>query len=511
MPRSVLLARTTGQPIKPVRPPNRNGIGMAAVGRTSDDVDLAEGGKAGADDPASAAAAERVRLGRGQADTPPTPWLIAGIGLLVLTMLSTQLGAMEVGVVAVPVAGLFLAVATGRYVAQHRPEEAWIGRWLVLGVFAKVTVSYVRYFTLVNAYEGVGDATLYDEFGQELALAWLDGTTPPELVDLRKTNFVRWFTGVVYYLFGTNMVAGFFVFGLLAVVGSYLWYRATVDSVPGINRRLYLGLLLFAPSIAFWPASIGKEALMQLGIGVTALATSLVLRQRLLKGLLIGLAGGWLIWVVRAHLLALVTVAAGFAYIAGRVRAEGRGGGLLSRPLGLVIIILLMAITVNQGAEFLDIENLSVDSIEAELDEQTERSTQGGSSFEHEGNSLNPLTLPQNAMTVLLRPFPWETESSLQLLASLESVIVAGLLFVRRSSLVASLRQARTYPFLLFCWAFTLMYAAAYSSFANFGLLVRQRSLILPALFVLIAVEASSRPHGDRDPITTRPRERVSG
>lgn len=513
MPAPVLLARTTGQPIEPARPSTTGSdTGTAAVDRSSDDAGPTEIGESTADDdPASADGAERVGLGRAQALTPPTPWLIAGVGLLVSTMISTQLGVMDVGIVAVPVAGMLLAVATARYVTRHRPEEAWIGRWLVLGVCAKLVASCIRYFTLVNAYEGVGDATLYDEFGQELALAWLDGTTPPELVDLRKTNFVRWFTGVVYYLFGTNMVAGFFVFGLLAVAGSYLWYRATVDSVPGINRRLYLGLVLFVPSIAFWPASIGKEALMQFGIGVTALGTSLVLRQRLLKGLLIGLAGGWLIWVVRAHLLALVTVAAGFAYIAGRVRAEGRGGGLLSRPLGLLIIIVLMAITVNQGAEFLDIENLSVDSIEAKLDEQTERSTQGGSSYEHGGNSLNPLTLPQNAVTVLLRPFPWEIESPLQLLASLESVLITGLLFVRRSSLAASLRQVRTYPFLLFCWAFTLMYATAYSSFANFGLLVRQRSLILPALFVLVAVEASSRLRGDRDPTITRPRERVPG
>jgi hypothetical protein len=81
------------------------------------------------------------------------------------------------------------------------------------------------------------------------------------------------------------MVTGFLVFGLLALIGSYLWYRATVESVPNIDRRLYLGLVLFLPSMAYWPSGIGKESLMQLAIGMVALATAHVLRQRLVTGI----------------------------------------------------------------------------------------------------------------------------------------------------------------------------------------------------------------------------------
>ena len=94
-----------------------------------------------------------------------------------------------------------------------------------------------------------------------------------------------------------------------------------------------------------------------------------------------------------------------------------------------------MAFTVSQGAKFLGIEELSLSSIEAELDEQTERSAQGGSEFDNGGNSLNPLNLPGGAVTVLLRPFPWETDGTLQLLASLESVLLAALIVARLSSL----------------------------------------------------------------------------
>jgi hypothetical protein len=468
-------------------------LGDAGGGHADDNG----GGQGGGDDdgsgPPAGAPAPKDDPTRGTAPASPPhngiAFAVAGAALLTTTVVGSQLGANNLGVVLVPLAGLLLAGAASRRIARLRPDEAWVGRWLVLAVVVKLGASYFRYHTIQNTYGGVADASMYDDYGQGFARAWLDGGSAPDLLDLRQTNFIRWFTGVVYYVFGTNMVTGFFVFGLLALVGSYLWYRATADAVPRVDKRLYLALVLFAPSVAFWPSSIGKESLMQLGIGVAALATAHLLRHRLARAAVLGGAGGWLLWVVRPHLLALVTLAAGCAYAAGRVR--GRGGAmrsLLARPVGLLALVVLMAFTVSQAAKFLGLEELSLSSIEQELDENTERTAQGGSEFEHGGNSLNPLHLPQGAVTVLLRPLPWETDSTLQLLSSVESVLLAGIIVVRLGSLRAALTRARTTPFLLYCWILLILYAATFSSVANFGLLVRQRSLVLPALYVLIAV-----------------------
>jgi Uncharacterised nucleotidyltransferase len=427
---------------------------------------------------------------------------IAGGALLTITAVGSQLGSKSLGIVLVPLAGLLLAGAASRRIARLRPDEAWVGRWLVVAVLVKIGASYVRYHTAVRTYEGIADATGYNQYGRQFARAWFEGGTAPELTNLRQTNFIRWFTGVVYYVFGTNMLAGFFVFGLLAVVGSYLWYRATAEAVPRFDKRLYLALVLFAPSIAFWPSSIGKESLMQLGIGAVALGTAHLLRHRLARATVLGVGGGWLLWVVRPHLLALVTLAAGCAYAMGRVRGSGGAmRSLMARPVGLLAVVLVIAFAVSQATEFLGIEDLSLSSIEAELDENTERTAQGGSEYEHGGNSLNPLRLPEGAATVLLRPFPWETESSLQLLSSLESVLLVTVIVVRLASLRTALTRARSTPFLLYCWVLVILYAATFSSIANFGLLVRQRSLVLPALYALIAVR----------PETTKPRSPAIG
>jgi hypothetical protein len=421
---------------------------------------------------------------------------IAGAALLTITAVGSQLGSNGLGLVLVPAAGLLMAGAASRRIARVRPDEAWLGRWLVLAVAVKVGASYLRYHTVVKTYGGVADAFGYDQYGRQFAEAWLHGGTAPDLQDLRLLNFMRWFTGVVYYLFGINMITGFFVFGLLAVIGSYFWYRATADAVPRLDKRLYAALVLFAPSVTFWPSSIGKEAVMQLGVGTVALATSRLLRHRLASAAVIGFAGGWLLWVVRPHLLALVTLAGGCAYVGGRVR--GAGGAMrsfMARPVGLLAVVLVMAFALSQATEYLGMKDLSLSSIDAELNENTDRSSQGGSTFQNGDNSLNPVRLPQGAITVLLRPFPWETDSPLQLLASFESAVLAGLIVVRIGSLRAALVGARAAPFLLYCWVLLILYAATFASIANFGLLVRQRSLVLPALFVLIAVrpDAGSR------------------
>ena len=412
-----------------------------------------------------------------------------GAAILVGVAVATQLHGTRQGAILVPLAGLLLAVAAGRHIVRRHPDEPWMVRWLVAGTIAKLAACYLHYYNVTVTYNGVADATGYDTYGREFATAWLRGGAAPVLSNLRETNFVNWFTGVVYYVFGANLITGTFVYGLLGLVGSYFWYRATVDAVPIVNKKLYLAFVLFAPSIVFWPALISKEALMQLGLGTTALGAAFLFRQRFLRGLLIALPGSWLVWVVRPHLLALVAIAVGFAYLAGRIRQSGRKAGILSRPVGIIIVALLVAFTIGQAASFLGLNSISASSIQSELDQQTQRSDSGGSAFNNGGNSLNPIYLPRDAVTVLVRPFPWEAGGGVQLLAAFEGAAIAALLVWRFKSLRIALARSREMPFLMFCWVLTGLYAVAFSSFANFGLLVRERSLVLPAVFVLVAVD----------------------
>ena len=424
--------------------------------------------------------------------------LIAGTLLVVVLAAAHFAQAPILARVLVPAVGLFGTIAFAQRLAPRHPDEPWLARFLVLGMIVKLVASVLRYRTLVNSFGSVGDATVFDTYGRRYSTVWLGhGGALPHLDNLRKSNFLRWFTGVVYYLFGTDMITGFFVFGLLAFLGSYLWYRATVEAVPFLDRRLYLMVVMFVPSIVFWPSSIGKEALMQFAIGSAALGTAHLLNGRFLRGLLVAIPGAWLLWVVRPHLLAIVTLGAAAAYILGRApRRAASERGSIFKPIGMILVAFLAVFAVNQGAKGLGIQSLSLGSVQAELDKTSASTGQGGSAFSNGGNSLSPLRLPQDFVTVLLRPFPWEVQSALQILASLEGMALAVFIVVRRSSVALSLRRLRSSPFLAYCWTLTFLYALTFQSFSNFGLLVRERSLVLPAMYVLLCLDPARADAG---------------
>jgi hypothetical protein len=434
---------------------------------------------------------------RPTSDSDP-PGVMAGVlavaGVVVLVLSVHFFPSARLSRVLVPVIGLCATLAIAPRLARKHPDEPWLARWLMFAVIAKEIASVLRYRTLVNSYGDVGDATVYDKFGRRYLAVWLHkaGAAAPQLDDIRKSNFLRWFTGIVYFLFGADMIAGFIAFALIAFVGSYLWYRAATEALPFLDRRLFFLFVFFAPSIAFWPSSIGKEALMQFAIGSAALGTAHLLKGRLVRGLAVAAPGAWLLWVVRPHLLALVTLGAAGAYLVGKSPRRANVAvkqSSIVKPVGLIVVGFLAVFAVSQGAKSLGLPSLTLGSVQAELDATTESTGQGNSSFNNGGNSLSPLHLPQGAVTVLLRPFPWEVSSSLQILASLEGIALAGFIVYRRRSVALSLRRVRSSPFLFYCWTVSLLYAITFQAFANFGLLVRERSLVLPALYVLLCLD----------------------
>jgi len=437
---------------------------------------------------------DRAPARRDHSVAAAAPWLVLAAGTFAIMFASSHWFPSPVlSRVLVPVFGLFATIGASRYLLAKHPDEPWLGGLFVFAVIAKEIASYLRYSTLVNSYGEVGDASIYNTFG---ARYWAFWTGRSKLVSIlpnvRKSNFLDFFTGVVYYLFGNDMIAGFLVFGLIAFVGSYLWYRATVEAVPFLDKRLYFLVVFFVPSILFWPSSIGKEALMQFAIGSTALGTAHLLNGKLIRGLLVAVPGAWLMWVVRPHLLALVVLGAATAYLLGRGPRASRNAPISSslvKPIGMVILTFVVVFAVTQGAKSLGIQQLSLSGVNSELEKTSISTSQGGSAFNTGNTQLSPLRLPQGMITVLLRPFPWQAPGFLQKLASLEGIALLSFAFIRRKSIAVSLRHIRIVPFLFYCWVLTILYSLTFQAFGNYGLLDRQRSLVLPALYVLLCLD----------------------
>jgi hypothetical protein len=389
----------------------------------------------------------------------------------------------------------FIAVASipvFLWLRRRHPDEPFLFKMLLLGMLFKFLCSYLRYLTVKVGYGGISDATGYHEFGTSWAEAVWGGYTRPRLPDASETNFMRYLTGIVYVgIGGPSIIGGFLIFGYGAFWGAYLWYRAAADSLPTLNKRLFLGIVLFVPSIAFWPSSIGKEAVMILGLGGMAYGASLLLRRHGLQAVVVLVPAALLVNVVRPHLAAIFGLSLAVAYVLGRVKGDRRmvAPGI-TRLFGIAAVIGLAAVTASQAADFLDLEGgISRSSIEEGLARQSSRNTTGGSSFEPNAK-LSIESLPGSLWTTLFRPLPYEADDGFIAIAALENAAILGFAVLRIRSLGWSLRNIRKLPFVMFCFVVVLIYGAIYSSFGNFGLLVRQRSLALPAFFALLSIDS---------------------
>ena len=145
----------------------------------------------------------------------------------------------------------------------------------------------------------------YHRFGSIAAGRYWDGTASftSILPSGTGTDFMENLTAFVYTLTGASKLAGFAIFSWMAFWGVAMYIKAACLAVPGLLARRYAVLCACAPSLVYWPSSIGKEAWMMLTLGAATLGFAALLSSRRLVGPIVlsaaGLTGAAL---VRPHL-----------------------------------------------------------------------------------------------------------------------------------------------------------------------------------------------------------------
>ena len=116
----------------------------------------------------------------------------------------------------------------------------------------------------------------------------------------------------------------------------------------------------------------------------------------------------------------------------------------------------------------------------------------GGSAFgEDESISARLIQAP----VLMFRPFPWEANNWNALLASLEGLILLSLTLWQRVGLYRLFLSARSIPLAVFTICFFTIFSVVFSiSISNFGLLTRQRVMVLPLVLSLIVAASSFGP-----------------
>jgi hypothetical protein len=388
---------------------------------------------------------------------------------------------------------LLMVATLPAVIRQARREgDRSVAVFLLVMLALKLAATLVRYHVTFEVYERA-DAAGYDERGLLISRLLLDGDLGnPAIGPLHGTNFVSVVTGVVYALVGPSRLAGFFVFSWLGFLGMLLFYRAFRVAVPAGRGRGYARLLFLLPSVVYWPSSIGKEAWMLFALGLASYgaARTLVAGWR---GLPAFAAGAWLAALVRPHVAGMAALALVAAALLRRPRAELRHVAPVAKLATVAVLAAAAALLVGQAGRFLEDSGVPTDAgIRAALETISERTAAGGSEFAPSVVE-SPLRAPLGAFTVLFRPTLLEASNAQALATALEATFLLGLVAIRGRWLVAAFRSARRSPYLAYAGVFVGLFVVAYSGVANFGLLARQRTQVLPFLLVLLAVPPPDR------------------
>jgi hypothetical protein len=413
--------------------------------------------------------------------------LLAGAMLLGVLLLAASGGPDATG--ALLVGPILLLVSLPIFSRRARLEGDRRLFWLlVLALLAKFLGSVIRYYVAFDVYGGVADAAGYHDSGVRIAERFGSGVFDTGLDSLSDTNFIRFLTGVVYTFAGPTGLGGFFIFSWLGFWGLYFFYRAFSIAVPEGRTWGYAKLVFFLPSLVFWPSSIGKEAWMTFTLGIAALGAARILSGRTWRGLLIAGIGLWAAAIVRPHVAGLLAVALAAGYLFRRPRRELRGFAPISKALGLAALAAVAFLLVARTDDFLRRAAIETEGgVTAVLRQTSERTETGGSEF---APSIldSPSRAPVAAVTVLYRPFLFEVHSVQALAASIETTFLLILTLLRWRWVVAAVRSLRRQPYIAMALAFTGLFVLAFSGFANFGLLARERAQLLPLFLVLLSV-----------------------
>ena len=436
------------------------------------------------------------------------------MGLLTVGV-SALLGLRLGGIVVLVITPLLVLAMAGVGRVMSRPaDHDWLTTLIVWGFVAKLAGSGARYYVIRYVYGG-GDAYGYYRQGIEFANQWRAGN-PPSLSGSRGegTQVTEAIAGVVFAPFVPDLLGGFFLFAALAFFGQLALYAAFRRWAPTHQLKRFAILILFLPTYVFWPSSIGKDAVMVLGLGIAAYCVARCMEgyeTRWLVGAGLALTG---IGFIRVHISALFVGALLITALVARPRSQAPGVGL--RRLTLIVLLAVAGfLTVNAfqaryGTNLLDAGDVESFS-ESVVDRTSKGTTVPG------GAVTSPAGVPEALVFVLFRPFLWEAREFQILLSALETTFLLGLLIWKLPAMYRNRKRWRSNSLVVFSTFYVLAFSIAFSAIRNLGIIARQRTQVVAFLLIVIISLGWDEPQirkrrstGTSLPVRSEPQELVS-
>jgi hypothetical protein len=384
-----------------------------------------------------------------------------------------------------------LVFVIGCLVARSRLPQSL--KMIVYAALAlRLVGSMTRYAVLFGFYRGSGDARVYYGRGLEYAEYFtrfdFSPIYDPDLW-LRPgqwwgTPFMSFPSGFVLSAIGPSLLGSFLVFSLLAMLGLVGFGIAFRRAHPEVPVSRYLVWVFLFPSLWYWPSSLGKDALLLMGLGL-AVAGYVGARDRIQWPLLaIGL---FFVFAIRPQVAAVVMLSIILAqWLSGaggwNFRRVTQGIAILAAGLGLIYVSM----------SFVGVSTFDADGVTSYIEHQASTAAHGESAIGEEGAGISGMIYAP--FIILFRPFPWEAGNLMALFSSIEIWAFWALAWWRRREILQGLKLWRQDRLLRLAIPFILVYSVTLGMLiVNLGIVARQRIFLFPFLFLFFAAYPAYR------------------
>ena len=277
--------------------------------------------------------------------------------------------------------------------------------------------------------------------------------------------------------FGLSYISVMLIFAWTGYVGfvfAYLFFKENITiNVTVFKKYDLLKLLLFLPNMHFWTVSLGKGSLIFMGLMLFAYA--LRFPQKRIFALLLG---GFLVYMIRPHVMLFVLVGVMVGIITGKSK--------LSAGIKLLILVVSIAFlfaakdSILSVAKLQDSENVVQDFDQFALEQSGRLETSGS------GVQMSSYPLPLKFFTFWFRPLFVDSPGVLGMFSSAENLIylllfakIANRRFLRFITKAPYLVKTSLIIFVLTSFALTFV-------MSNLGIMMRQKSMVMYFGFFVI-------------------------
>jgi len=364
---------------------------------------------------------------------------------------------------------LFLVVATYVLLTALVKKHSFLNKKLLQYVFVYHLLFAVVYY--VYATYNPSDSKLYYDVTRLMDFNWMESlNTTNGIVHFIAYPFVR-FLSLSY----ESVMLIFAWFGYVGFVYAYIFIRENIPmDIKVFKKYDLLTLLLFLPNMHFWTVSLGKGSVIFMGLMLFTYAVK-VPKKRLPTLLL----GGFLVYMVRPHVMLFVLVGVMGGLLLGKERISGGQKFLI-----IVASLLFLAAASSSILAVANLENS--ENVIEDFEEFADSRSTGLSKSAGSGVAMTNYPLPIKLFTFWFRPLFVDSPGALGIFSSIENLVYL-LLFAKimNKRFVRFIKQA---PYMVKMAAITFLLTSFAMTFimSNLGIIMRQKSMVMYFAFFVI-------------------------